>query len=143
MAATNHISTKWLGNMAFESNNPSGHSLIIDAGPDSGGEGSGYRPKALMLSSLAGCSGLDVAMLIRKMKLEVDEFHIETIGSLTEEHPQIYNKVRVEYHFYGSALKEAKLQRAVDLSLEKYCGVTEMFKGFAELDVETIFHHKN
>ena len=143
MATTNHISTKWLGKMAFESNNPSGHSLIIDAGPESGGEGSGYRPKALMLSSLAGCSGLDVAMLIRKMKLEVDEFHIETIGSLTEEHPQIYNKVRIEYHFYGSALKEAKLQRAVDLSLEKYCGVTEMFKGFAELDVETIFHHKS
>ena len=142
MATTNHISTKWLGNMAFESNNPSGHLLRIDAGPESGGEGSGYRPKALMLSALAGCSGLDVAMLIRKMKLEVDDFHIETIGSLTEEHPQIYDKVRVEYHFYGSALHEAKLQRAVDLSLEKYCGVTEMFKGFAELDVETIFHHK-
>ena len=143
MATTNHISTKWLGKMAFESNNPSGHSLIIDAGPESGGEGSGYRPKALMLSSLAGCSGLDVAMLIRKMKLEVDEFHIETIGSLTEDHPQIYNKVRVEYHFYGSALKEAKLQRAVDLSIEKYCGVTEMFRGFAELEFETIYHHKD
>ena len=143
MATTNHISTKWLGNMAFESNNPSGHSLIIDAGPESGGEGSGYRPKALMLSSLAGCSGLDVAMLIKKMKLVVDEFHIETIGSLTEEHPQIYNQVKVEYHFYGSELNEAKLQRAVDLSVEKYCGVTEMFRGFAELDFETIFHHKS
>ena len=143
MATTNHISTKWLGNMAFESNNPSGHSLIIDAGPESGGEGSGYRPKALMLSSLAGCSGLDVAMLIKKMKLVVDEFHIETIGSLTEEHPQIYNKVKVEYHFYGSELNEAKLQRAVDLSVEKYCGVTEMFRGFAELDFKTIYHHKS
>ena len=143
MATTNHISTKWLGKMAFESNNPSGHSLIIDSGPESGGDGSGYRPKALMLSSLAGCSGLDVAMLIKKMKLEVDDFHIETIGSLTEEHPQIYNKVRVEYHFYGSDLNEAKLQRAVDLSVEKYCGVTEMFRGFAELDFETIYHHKS
>ena len=142
MAATNHISTKWLGNMAFESNNPSGHPVIIDAGPESGGDGSGYRPKALMLSSLAGCSGLDVASLIKKMKLVVDNFHIETIGELTEEHPQIYNKVKVEYHFYGSELNESKLQRAVDLSIEKYCGVTEMFKGFAELEIETIFHHK-
>ena len=52
MAATNHISTKWLGNMAFESDNPSGMNLRIDAGPENGGEGSGYRPKALMLSSL-------------------------------------------------------------------------------------------
>ncbi len=142
MAATNHISTRWLGKMAFESNNPSGHSLKIDASPDDGGEGSGYRPKALMLSSLAGCSGLDVAMLIRKMKLEVDDFHIETIGHLTEEHPRIYNKVLVEYHFYGSSLHEAKLQRAVDLSLEKYCGVTEMFRGFAELEIKTVFHHQ-
>ena len=141
MANTNHISTKWLGSMAFESNNPSGIPLRIDAGTDSGGEGKGYRPKALMLSSLAGCSGLDVAMLIRKMKLEVEDFHIETIGHLTEEHPQIYNKVIVEYHFYGPALNESKLQRAVDLSVEKYCGVTEMFRGFAELEFNTIFHH--
>ncbi len=142
MANTNHISTKWLGNMAFESNNPSGIALRIDAGTESGGDGSGYRPKALMLSSLAGCSGLDVAMLIRKMKLKVEDFHIETIGHLTEEHPQIYNKVIVEYHFYGPSLNESKLQRAVDLSIEKYCGVTEMFRAFAELEFSTIFHHQ-
>lgn len=141
MANTNHITTKWLGNMAFESNNPSGISLRIDAGPESGGEGSGYRPKALMLSSLGGCTGLDVASLIRKMKLKVDDFHIDTIGDLTEEHPQIYHKVKVEYHFYGSELNEDKLQRAVDLSIEKYCGVTEMFKGFAKLEIKTVFHH--
>ena len=142
MANTNHISTKWRGNMAFESNNPSGISLRIDAGPESGGEGEGYRPKALMLSALGGCTGLDVASLIKKMKLEVDDFHIDTIGHLSEEHPQIYYKVEVEYHFYGGNLNESKLQRAVDLSIEKYCGVTEMFKGFAELDIQTIFHHK-
>ncbi|MGI9546666.1 MAG: OsmC family protein [Flavobacteriaceae bacterium] len=141
MANTNHISTNWLGNMAFESNNASGISLRIDAGPDSGGDGNGYRPKSLMLSSLAGCSGLDVASLIKKMKLEVEKFHIETIGSLTEEHPMYYNKVIVEYHFYGTSLNESKLQRAVDLSIEKYCGVTEMFRRFAELEFKTIFNH--
>ncbi len=140
MANTNHISTKWMGNMAFESNNPSGISLRIDAGPESGGDGNGYRPKALMLSSLGGCTGLDVASLIRKMKLQVDDFHIDTVGYLSEEHPQIYYKVVVEYHFYGNDLNEKKLQRAVDLSIEKYCGVTEMFKGFAELDIQTFFH---
>ncbi len=141
MATTNHISTKWLGNMALESNNPSGIPVRIDAGPDSGGDGNGYRPKALMLSSLAGCSGLDIASLIKKMKLDVDDFHIETIGFLTEEYPQYYNKVLVEYHFYGANLNESKLQRAVDLSIDKYCGVTEMFRGFAELEFNTIFHH--
>ena len=140
MADTNQITTKWLSNMAFESNNPSGHDLQIDAGPENGGEGSGYRPKALMLSALAGCSGLDVAALIKKMKLAVDDFTIETIGELTEEHPKYYHKVTVQYHFYGSDLNQAKLQRAVDLSVEKYCGVMEMFRRFADLKIETIFH---
>ncbi|MDC6362214.1 MULTISPECIES: OsmC family protein [Flavobacteriaceae] len=139
---TNHITTKWLGGMAFESNNPSGHNLRIDAGPDDGGEGSGLRPKALMLSGLAGCSGLDVASLIKKMKLEVDDFTIETIANLTDEHPKYYDSVVIEYHFYGSNLKEDKLQRAVDLSVEKYCGVMEMFRRFAQLEIKTIFHKK-
>ncbi len=140
MGATNHITTKWLGNMAFESNNPSGLNLTIDAGPDDGGEGKGYRPKALMLSSLAGCSGLDVVSLIKKMKLDVDEFRMETIANLTDEHPKYYDSVIIEYHFQGSNLDEKKLQRAVDLSVEKYCGVMEMFRQFAELEIKTVFH---
>lgn len=139
---TNHITTKWLGEMAFESNNPSGLNLKIDASPDDGGKGEGFRPKALMLTSLAGCSGLDVASLIKKMKLEVDDFHIETIANLTDEHPKYYDTVTIEYHFYGSNLKEEKLKKAVDLSVEKYCGVMEMFRRFAELEIELIFHHK-
>jgi len=142
MGATNHITTKWLGNMAFESNNPSGLDLTIDAGPDDGGEGKGFRPKALMLSGLAGCSGLDVASLIKKMKLDVDEFTIESIANLTDEHPKYYDSVTIEYHFRGSNLKEEKLQKAVDLSVEKYCGVMEMFRRFAELEIKTVFHHK-
>ncbi|CAM3439221.1 OsmC family protein [Zobellia roscoffensis] len=140
MATTNHITTKWLGNMQFESTNPSGLTLNIDAGPDDGGEGKGLRPKALMLSGLAGCSGLDVAALIKKMKLEVDDFHIETIANLTDEHPKFYDAVTIEYHFHGNNLAEKKLQRAVDLSVEKYCGVMEMFRQFAKLEIKTIFH---
>ncbi|RIV44298.1 OsmC family protein [Flagellimonas pelagia] len=139
---TNHITTTWLGGMAFESNNPSGHTLKIDAGPESGGDGSGFRPKALMLSSLAGCSGLDVASLIQKMKLEVDEFKIDTIANLTEEHPKYYDSVVIEYHFTGSNLKEDKLKKAVDLSVERYCGVMEMFRKFAKLDIKILYHHK-
>ena len=98
------------------------------------------RPKALMLSSLAGCSGLDVAGMIRKMKLQVSGFHIETIATLSEEHPQTYVHVRVEFHFHGDQLAHAKLQRAVDLSVEKYCGVIAMFLNFEELEFKTVFH---
>lgn len=135
---TNHITTKWLGEMAFESTNTSGNTFKIDTA-----EGSdGLRPKSLMLSALAGCSGLDVASLIKKMKLEVDEFQMDTIANLTDEHPKFYDKVVVEYHFHGNNLSEKKLQRAVDLSVEKYCGVMEMFRQFATLEIKVIFHHK-
>ena len=140
MGTVNHISTKWLGNMAFESNNPSGHSLKIDIAKEDGGDGSGLRPKALMLTSLAGCSGLDVVALFKKMKLEVDAFHIETIANLTDEHPKYYDKVVIEYHFYGPNLEERRLQKAVDLSVKSYCGVMEMFRRFADLEIKTVFH---
>ena len=141
MSTSNQVTTKWLGNMAFESSNPSGLSLTIDAGPDDGGQGKGLKPKALMLSALAGCSGLDVAMLIKKMKLDVENFSIETIANLTDEHPKFYDAVIIEYHFWGDSLDEKKLQRAVDLSVEKYCGVMEMFRKFAKLEIKTIFHN--
>ena len=94
-----------------------------------------------MLSALAGCSGLDVASLIKKMKLEVDTFKIDTNANMTEEHPKHYDSVLVEYHFYGSNLNEKKLQRAVDLSVDKYCGVFEMFRQFAKMETKTIFHY--
>ena len=139
---THNVTTTWKGKMQFESTNPSGETVLINAGEENGGEGAGLRPKAMMLSALAGCSGLDVASLIEKMKLEVTDFKIETIANLTEEHPKVYDQVTVEYHFYGANLNEAKLQRAVDLSVEKYCGVMEMFRKFATVEVKTFFHKK-
>lgn len=140
---TNHITTTWLGGMKFESTNPSGHNLFIDAGPENGGNSEGYRPKALMLSALAGCSGLDVASLIKKMKLSVADFKIDIDANLTEVDPKFYDKIVMSFHFYGDDLHEKKLKRAVDLSVEKYCGVMEMFRQFSELKVETHFHKKN
>lgn len=134
---TNHITTKWISGMAFESSNTSGNTFKIEDA-----EGSdGLRPKSLMLSALAGCSGLDVVSLIKKMKLDVAEFQMDTIANLTEEHPKHYDAVTVEYHFHGDNLNEKKLQRAVDLSVEKYCGVMEMFRQFATLDIKVVFHH--
>jgi len=139
---TNIVTTTWLGNMKFESTNPSGHNLFIDAGEENGGNSEGYRPKALMLSGLAGCSGLDVAALIKKMKLNVSDFKIETEANLTEEHPKYYDKVALNFHFYGENLDEKKLKKAVDLSIEKYCGVMEMFRQFADVTVNINFHKK-
>jgi putative redox protein len=140
MASTNHVITRWMGDMAFESNNPSGLTFRIDASPDEGGQGEGLRPKALMLSSLAGCSGLDVALILRKMKLEVGAFHIDIKARLSESAPQTYEHVQMEFHFFGHNLNEVKLKRAVTLSVDRYCGVMQMFRKFAQVDVSTHFH---
>jgi len=138
MGSTNHITTKWLGGMAFESTNTSGNSFKIEDAEES----DGLRPKSLMLSALAGCSGMDISSLIKKMKLEVDSFKIDTIANMTDEHPKHYDAVKVEFHFYGSNLNEERLNRAVGLSVDKYCGVFEMFRQFAKMETEVVFHHK-
>ena len=139
--ATNTVTTVWKENMVFESDNPSGDTLFIDA-PDEGIDSKGLRPKAMMLSSLAGCSGLDIVSLLKKMRAEVDDFKMIVHGELTEEHPKYYHKVSVEYHFYGSDLKEDKINKAVDLSIEKYCGVMEMFRRFADVKTEVYLHEQ-
>ena len=142
MATENHITTAWKGDMLFETNSLTGQTFFInDSTPDPVHKP--VTPKALMLSSLAGCSGLDVVSLANKMKLDLDAFRIETKASLTDEHPRVYDKVIVEYHFEGSNLNEEKLKRCVELSVEKYCGVMEMFRQFAAVDVKTVFHHKS
>ncbi|MGL4585369.1 MAG: OsmC family protein [Flavobacterium sp.] len=135
------VTTSWIENMQFESTNPSGGTIRIDAGPENGGDNMGLRPKALMLSALAGCSGLDIAHLIKKMRLEVSDFKMETEGLLTDTDPATYHTVIVDYHFTGPNLEEDKLKRAVDLSIEKYCGVMDMFREFAEVKTN-IYYHK-
>tara|TARA_B110000003_G_C16169232_1_gene346817 strand:- start:3 stop:425 length:423 start_codon:yes stop_codon:yes gene_type:complete len=137
--ASNTITTVWKENMVFESDNPSGETLFMDA-PDEGIENKGLRPKALMLSSLAGCSGLDVVSLLKKMRAEVNDFKMVVHGELTEEHPRYYHKVVIAYHFYGNDLQEDKINKAVKLSVDQYCGVMEMFRQFAKVTTEVYLH---
>lgn len=136
---THQITTKWLGNRSFESTNPGGL-IKMDSDTEFGGNNDGFRPKSMMLASLAGCTGIDIASLVKKMKADIDTFTIDVEGDLTEEHPKFYHTVRVDYHFYGLNLDETKLQKIVDLSVEKYCGVMEMFRHFAKVEVRILYH---
>ena len=135
------VTTLWRGNMVFESDNPRWPSLTMDASEDFGGTNSGMAPKAMMLSSLAGCSGLDVVSVLNKMKVILDDFKMIVEGELTDEHPKYYHTVTVDYHFYGKDLKESKINKAVDLSIDKYCGVMEMFRGFATINTTVHIHN--
>lgn len=134
------ITTHWQGALTFESDNPSGQSVKMDTNIEGQDQRFGLSPKAMMLSSLAGCSALDVISTLDKMKAKPDDFKIDVSGELTEEHPKYYHSVVVDYHFYGSGLNKKKCERAVELSVEKYCGVMEMFRRFATIETNIHYH---
>ena len=139
--AKNTVTTVWTQKEQFESDNPSGHKFTLFSAADEENKNTvGFGPKALMLSSLAGCSALDVISLLKKMRAEVADFKIEVTAELTDEHPKFYNKVKVDYHFTGKDLQPEKIQKAVNLSVTKYCGVMEMFRQFAEIKTEIFLH---
>ncbi len=125
----------WKGDMEFETD-LNGHKLTIDAGEQSGGHDKGPRPKVLMLTSLAGCTGMDVISILRKMKVEPDEFNVRVDANVTEEHPKHYNKIHLIYEFRGKDLPEKKLKKAIELSQDKYCGVSAVYRKAIELTYE-------
>jgi len=141
MGMTTRITCEWKGKMSFETESPGGK-LRLDADASVGGDNSGLRPKPLVLVALAGCTSMDVASLFAKMRAVPDNFRVDVIGDMTEEHPKYYDKTRIEYHFWGKDLKKDKLEKAVDMSLEKYCGVTKMVREFADVSFEIIYHEE-
>jgi putative redox protein len=122
-----HISTAWKGNMTFEAE-ANGHRFMIDGPPDAGGEDKGPRPKPLMLVSLAGCTAIDVISMLKKMRVEVEDFQVDVEGDLTEDLPAHYTSMHIVYTFKGKDLPMNKLEKAVEMSREKYCGVSYMYK---------------
>ena len=132
---TNTVITNWKnGTTEFECINPNGVPTIL--GTSSEGEEKIASPKAIMLGSLAVCSGLDVIAILKKMRVELDDFKINTTASLTDEHPRYYDEVTVEYHFFGKDLDKEKIEKSVDLSVSRYCGVMEMFRRFSKVNIK-------
>lgn len=114
-----------------------GHTFLMDAAAESGGENKGVRPKALILTALAGCTALDIISLLNKMKVEFSDFTVSTDGELTDEHPKIYKNMWLKYTIkLANEADKPKMEKAVNLSQEKYCGVSAMVRHFTNLKVE-------
>ena len=129
------VNTRWLDKMAFETE-INGHKIVIDALPEVGGENRGPRPKPFMLAALGGCTGMDVISILNKMRVEVDSFNVRVEGDLTDEFPKHFYKMHVVYEFTGKDLPMDKLKKAVELSEERYCGVSAVYKKTMELTSE-------
>ncbi len=137
-----YVKLQWQRGLAFDAYTSGlDKPLPLDGEEKFGGRGYGYNAKPLMLVSLAGCTGMDVASLMKKMRVDeqVTDFFVEVDAHMTDEHPKYYDKVHVKYTFKGKNLDRAKLTKAVDLSRNRYCGVYHMFRSFAEVTHEIVF----
>jgi len=105
-----------------------GFEMTLDATVENGGTNQGPRPKGLVLTALAGCTGMDVISILKKMKIIPTGFRITVAGKLAEEHPKKFTDIVVDYHFYGDGLDRQKLLKAIGLSEERYCGVSASLK---------------
>ncbi len=123
--------TKYLSGMAFETE-ISGHKIILDHSA----EDLGPTPKPLVLSALAACSGMDIVPILQKMKVEFSDLSIEVMGELTDDYPKIYHTIKIIYHIHLAVADLEKIERAVKLSLEKYCGVYAMLVKAADISYE-------
>ncbi|HBX89593.1 MAG TPA: osmotically inducible protein C [Marinilabiliaceae bacterium] len=129
------VSIKWKGNMAFETE-VNGHKLVLDATPEVGGEDRGPRPKPLVMVALAGCTGMDVVSILKKMRVEIEGLEIKVEGNISEEHPKTFTELKLIYEFKGKDLPMDKLKKAVEMSDEKYCGVSAFYKKAVPLSYE-------
>lgn len=133
--AKEQVKISWKDKMAFSAE-VNGHEIMLDAAEKVGGENRGPRPKPLMLVALAGCTGMDVVSILKKMRVEVEDFNVSVEGDLTEEHPKQFSKMHVIYEFKGKDLPMDKLQKAVNLSEERYCGVSATYRQAMEITSE-------
>jgi putative redox protein len=131
------ITTKWLSDMAFESE-IDGHKIYMDSSQEHGGKNMGPRPKPLMMVALAGCTGMDVASILRKMRENVEEFSIDIEGDVTEEHPKRFEGMKIIYRLKGKGINRKNVEKAVDLSQTRYCGVSVNYREAFPISYEII-----
>ncbi len=115
-----------------------GHSFLLDGTERFGGRDLGPRPRNLLLSALIGCTGMDVASVLRKMKVTDYRLRITAEADSSDDHPVYFTAVRITYIFEGENLPHKKIRKAVELSQDRYCGVAYMLSKAAEIDWEIV-----
>ena len=109
--------------MQFSGSATSGHSLTMDADDSFGGHNAGFRPMELLLVGFGGCTGMDVISILRKKRQPVAGLEINVRGERSDDHPKIYKEVHIEYVVKGKDVGKEAVERAIALSLDKYCSV--------------------
>jgi putative redox protein len=130
-------SIHYLKGMAFDAN-VNGHNMIIDATREFGGNNEGPGPKSLMMVSLAGCTGMDIVLMLNKMRIKFEDLTINVDGNVTEEHPKHFDYMHISYIIKGKEIPVDKVEMAITMSLEKYCGVSYSFRQAMKITHELV-----
>ena len=122
---------KWLDNMSFVGESGSGHSVVMDGAPDSGGRNLAARPMEMVLIGMGGCTAFDVVMILKKARQPIDDCIVELTAERAEEVPKVFTKIHAHYVIKGKGLSEKQVEKAVNLTAEKYCSVSIMLAATA------------
>jgi putative redox protein len=124
---------KWVQDVMFLGESGSGHAVVMDGAPDAGGRNLGMRPMEMLLLGLGGCSAFDVVMILKRGREQVTDCVVEIDGERATSDPKVFTNVALRYIVTGRALDPNKVERAVNLSAEKYCSATAMFAKTAKI----------
>ena len=125
----------WLGNgsMAFSAETGSGHLVKMDGPPEAGGQNSAPRPMELILAGTGGCSAFDVVLILQRAKQAISACDIKLTAERAEVDPKVFTRINLHFTVRGKDLEQAKVERAVKLSHDKYCSATSMLAKTAEI----------
>ncbi len=137
MAANMQIKLVQTGPVKFVATSASGASGVMDGPPDMGGENAGLRPMETLLSSLAGCSAVDVIHIMKKQRQDLERLEVEVEGERADAIPAVFTKIHLVFKGYGP-IDLSKLQQAVALSMEKYCSVSKMLQPAVNITSEGV-----
>lgn len=129
------VKLEWKGGMQFDAQLGE-HTITLDGPEELGGMNIGARPKPLLLVALAGCTGMDIASLARKMRVEFERVEIEADAEKSDEIPVVYTAMTLKYRFEGKGIDPSKPLKMVSLSQERYCGVADMLRKVAPIAFE-------
>lgn len=123
-----HARVKWLDHMSFVGESGSGHSVVLDGSPEHGGRNLGVRPMELLLIGLGGCTAFDVVLMLQKSRQNVIDVEVSLDADRAEDIPHVFTAIAAHFKVWGHGLSEKHVERAVNLSAEKYCSATKMLE---------------
>lgn len=138
MAEQTKATLRWQGGLRFEAQSGSGHKVVLDA--VSRPEHAGPSPMELFLIGVAGCTAMDVAAILEKMRQPLTGLEVEIVGSRAETHPKYFTAVSLVYHLWGEGLVLEKVQRAVELSHQTYCSALASLRPDCQVESRIEIH---